>query len=113
MIVTINCQVNTSITESDKQAPLRRDKLSCCIGLVRVSSDKVKPHDNIRNDIAPFDHRTYAYVSTRKALRNRANDVISNHLFDRPYVLRGERMLVHQCVHGRVNIRRRCGCQRA
>jgi hypothetical protein len=39
--------------------------------------------------------------------------VISNHLFDRPHVLRGERMLVHEGVHGRVNIRRRCGCQRA
>ena len=68
----------------------------------------MKPPDNSRNDVAPFDHRTYAYVATRKALRNGDDDVISNHLIDRPYVLRGQRVLVHERVHGRVNIRRRC-----
>lgn len=115
MIVTSNCQVNTSITESDERwARLRGDKLSCrCIATVELSSDKVKPLDDSRNDVAPFDHRTYAYVSTRKALRNGANDVISNHLYDRPYVLFGQRVLVHERVHSRVNIRRRRGCQRA
>jgi hypothetical protein len=115
MIVTSNCQVNTSITESDERwARLRGDKLSCCcIATIGLSSDKVKPLDDSRNDVAPFDHRTYAYVATRKALRNGANDVIPNHLYDRPYVLFGQRVLVHERVHGRVNIRRRRGCQRA
>ena len=73
----------------------------------------MKPPDNSRNDVEPFDHRPCAYVATRKVLRNGTNDVISDHLRDRPYVLRGQRVLVHERVHGRVNIRRRCGCQRA
>ena len=73
----------------------------------------MKRPDDVRNDVAPFDHRTHAHVATRKALRNRPNNVISNHLFDRPYVLRCERVLVHERVHGRVHIRRRRGCQRA
>jgi hypothetical protein len=39
--------------------------------------------------------------------------VIPDHLSDRPYVLRGQRVLVHQRVHGRINERRRRGRQRA
>lgn len=76
-------------------------------------SDEVKLLDNGRHDVAPLDHRTNAYVATCKTLRNGANDVVPNHLSDRPYVLRGQRVLVHERVHGRVNIRRGCGRQRA
>ena len=103
--------MNTSITESNGTGSF--EKLGCCITLGSLSSDKVKLADDSQNDIGPFDHRTDAYVATRKVLRNGANDVISDHLHDRPYVLLGQRVLVHERVHGRVNIRRRCGRQRA
>ncbi len=111
MIVKSDCLVNLDITESDKRRPLVGDKLSCCIAPVGLSSDKVKPLDNGRNDVTPLDHRTYAYVPACKALRNGTNDVVPDHLFDRPYVLRSQRVLIHERVHSRVNIRRRCGCQ--
>lgn len=102
--------MNTFITESNGTGLF--EKLSCYIALGSLS-DKLKFADDSQNDVVPFDHRTDAYVATRKALGNGANDVISNHLHDRPYVLLGQRVLVHERVHGRVNIRRRCGRQRA
>lgn len=65
------------------------------------------------DNLAPLDHRTYALISAGETLRNGTYDVIPDHLSDRPYVLRGQRVLVHQRVHGRINERRRRGRQRA
>src|SRR5258708_38320489 len=104
--------MNTCITKSDERTR-EGGQSSYGISWIRFSSDKVKPPDNGRNDVAPFDHRTYAYVTACKIFRNGTNDLIPDHLFDRPYVLRGQRMLIHERVHGRVNVRRRYRCQRA
>ena len=67
----------------------------------------MEPLNHGRNDVAPLDHRTHAYVSARQALRNGPDDMVPDHLSDRPYVLRRQRVLVHERVHRRVNIRRR------
>jgi hypothetical protein len=69
---------------------------------------------NDRGDnLAPLDHRTFAHISASEALRNGTYDVIPDHLSDRPYVLRGQRVLVHERVHGRIDERWRRGRQRA
>ena len=95
--------MNTFITKSGEQFVRVQDKLSCRI----TRSDEVKSLDDGRYDVAPLDHRTHAYVATRKTLRDGTDDVVPDHLSDRPYVLRGQRVLVHERVHGRINVRRR------
>ena len=73
----------------------------------------MKSLNNGRNNVAPLNHRTHTYVAASKALGNGANDVIPDHLPNSSYVLRSQRVLVHERIHGRVDIRRRRGCQRA
>ena len=70
------------------------------------------PNDGGDN-LAPLDHRAYAHISASEALRNGTYDMIPDHLSDRPYVLRGQRVLVHERVHGRIDECRRRGRQRA
>lgn len=86
--------------------------IDACITAVHLF-DEVKPLDNSGDNFAPLDHRAYAYIAASEALRNGTNDVIPDRLLDRPYVLRGQRVLVHERVHGRINERRRRGRQRA
>jgi hypothetical protein len=70
-------------------------------------SDEEKPPDNSRNDVAPFDHRANSHVAASEVLRNGSNDVVPDYFPDSPDVQRGQRMLVHERVHGGVDIRRR------
>ena len=86
--------------------------IDACITAVNLF-DEMKPLDNSGNNVAPLDHRAYAYIAASEALRNGTDDVIPDRLLDRPYVLRGQRVLVHERVHGRINERRRRGRQRA
>jgi hypothetical protein len=75
--------------------------------------NEVKPPDHGSHNVAPLNHRTYAYVAARETLRDGTDDMISDHLSDRAYVLRRQRVLVHERVHGRVDVRRRRGRQRS
>ena len=75
--------------------------------------DEEKPLDNGRNDVAPFHHRADPHVAAREVLRNGTDNVVPDHVPDRPNMLRGQRVLVHERVHGGINICRRSRSQRA
>ena len=82
------------------------------VSAVARVSDESESFDNRRNDVTPFDHRADANVAARETLGNRSNDIVPNHVPNSSDVLRGQRVLIHKCVHCRVNVCRRRRGQR-
>ena len=78
------------------------------MSIVAQNSDESEFFDNRRNDVKPFDHRANANVAAREILGNRPNDLVPNHVSNSLDVLRGQRMLVHERVHRRIYVSRRC-----
>ena len=81
--------------------------------LISPPSDFFDEVNDRGNNIAPLDHCTYAHITASEALRNGTKDVIPDHLSYRSYVLGRQRVLVHERVHGRIDVCRRRGRQRA
>jgi len=87
--------------------------------ILRTDAHIINPPDEVElldyrgDDVAPLDHRADAHIAACETLRDGTNDVIADHVTYRPHVLRRQRVLVHERVHGWVYVRRRRRRQRA
>jgi hypothetical protein len=59
-------------------------------------------HDRL-DDVGPLDHRAEPYITAGQFLGYRPDDGVSNHAADHFEVSRGERVLIHEGIHGRVD----------
>jgi hypothetical protein len=84
-------------------------RLGACTLPVQISDEEKLVEDSC-NDVMLFDHCANSHVATSEVLQNWLNDIVPDHFLDCPDVQCSQWVLVHECVHGRVDI---CWCCRS